>query len=108
MIFAAYGPIELHNPIANLGDSAGGFSKLLNNVISMIVALASIALFAFLLMGGFQFITAGGDKAQIDGAKKTITNAVIGIIIMSVAFLLVKILGAVLGYDILRLKFGFD
>lgn len=107
MIFAAYGPIELHNPIANLGDAPAGFSKLLNNVISMIVALASIALFAYLLMGGFQFVTAAGDKAQVDGAKKTITNAIVGIIIMSVAFLLVKILGAILGYDILKLEFGF-
>lgn len=103
----AFGPITLNNPFNKLTNEPSGFSTLLNNVISMLVALAGIALFAYLLMGGFQFVTAGGDKVQIDGAKKTITNAVIGIVIMSVAFLLVKILSAILGRDILSLNFGF-
>lgn len=104
----AFGPITLNNPFGNLTNEPSGFSTLLNNVISMIVALAGIALFAYLLMGGFQFVTAGGDKVQVDNAKKTITNAIIGMIVMSVAFLLVRILEAILGRPLLSISFGFS
>lgn len=98
---SGFGNISLQNPFPGLTpgnpNDPKGFAVLLNNVVSMIVALASIALFVYLMAGGFQYITAGGDKVAVDNAKKTITHAITGIVIMSAAFVLVNILGAVLG-----------
>jgi len=51
------------------------------NVIEMaVVAVAYVSAF-FILYGGFQFITGGSSPDTVTKARKTITNAVIGLII---------------------------
>jgi len=66
-------------------EEAGGLSpfiwKIVLNVIEIGLILAGwIALF-FILYGGFLFITGGGNASQIEKARKSIFNAVIGLII---------------------------
>lgn len=56
-----------------------------------------------LIMGAFAFISAGGDKQHLDNAKKRITNAVIGLFLVVVAFALTAIVTAFFGLDILNL-----
>ena len=55
--------------------------KIVLNVIEIALILAGwIALF-FILYGGFLFITGGGNASQIEKARKSIFNAVIGLVI---------------------------
>jgi hypothetical protein len=66
-------------------DEAGGLSpfiwKIVLNVIEIGLIIAGwIALF-FILYGGFLFITGGGNASQVEKARKSIFNAVIGLII---------------------------
>lgn len=66
-------------------SSADGLSnyiwKIVLNVIQMgLVAVVYIAVF-FILYGGFQFITGGSNPSMIEKGRKTILNAVIGLII---------------------------
>ena len=66
-------------------NEVGGLSpfiwKIVLNVIEIGLILAGwIALF-FILYGGFLFITGGGNASQIEKARKSIFNAVIGLII---------------------------
>ena len=66
-------------------DEVGGLSpfiwKIVLNVIEIGLILAGwIALF-FILYGGFLFITGGGNASQVEKARKSIFNAVIGLII---------------------------
>jgi len=64
---------------------AGGVStfiwKIVLNIIEIGLIIAGwIALF-FILYGGFLFITGGGNASQVEKARKSIFNAVIGLII---------------------------
>jgi hypothetical protein len=52
-----------------------------------IVIVAYIAVF-FLLYGGFLYLTGGALPGQIEKARKTITNAVIGLVIAMAAIAL--------------------
>jgi hypothetical protein len=66
-------------------NDVGGLSpfiwKIVLNVIEIGLVLAGwIALF-FILYGGFLFITGGGNASQIEKARKSIFNAVIGLVI---------------------------
>jgi len=66
-------------------EDAGGLQvfiwKIVLNVIEIGLILAGwIALF-FILYGGFLFITGGGNASQVEKARKSIFNAVIGLII---------------------------
>jgi hypothetical protein len=63
-------------------DGIEGFIwKIVLNVIEMaIIIIAYIAVF-FILYGGFLFMTGGGNPSQIEKARKSITQAVIGLAI---------------------------
>ena len=76
-------------------DDAGGLSafiwKIVLNVIEMaIVATAYIATF-FILFGGFLYMTGGALPAQLEKARKTILNAVIGLVICLAAIALTNL-----------------
>lgn len=64
------------------GDNLQGFIwKIVLNIIEMaIIIVAYIAVF-FILYGGFLYLTGGGSPGQLEKAKKSITNAVIGLVI---------------------------
>ena len=66
-------------------DEVGGLStfiwKIVLNIIQLALVLAGwIALF-FIIYGAFLFITGGGNASQVEKGRKSIFNAVIGLII---------------------------
>ena len=76
-------------------DDVGGLSafiwKIVLNVLEMaIVATAYVASF-FILYGGFLYITGGALPAQLEKARKTILNAVIGLVICLAAIALTNL-----------------
>lgn len=76
-------------------DDVGGLSafiwKIVLNVLEMaIVATAYVASF-FILYGGFLYITGGALPAQLEKARNTILNAVIGLVICLAAIALTNL-----------------
>lgn len=55
--------------------------KIVLNVIDMLMQLVGYASVIFLIVGGFRYMTATGDSNKMTGAKTTITNAIIGLIV---------------------------
>ena len=74
--------------------------KLLSNVLALLFFFAGILAFLFIIIGGIQWITAGGDKIAAQSARDRITAAVIGLIIVVASFAITLILSAVLGINI--------
>jgi len=64
-----------------------------------VTAIATIAAFVYLLLGGFTWITSGGDKANVEAAQKRIQAAIIGLIIVFAAWALMIVIGRFLGID---------
>lgn len=60
-------------------------------VINIALALAGLIAVLFLIIGGFRFITAGGNDASAEQAKKMILNAVIGVIVIILSFVVVRV-----------------
>ena len=83
----------------NYGDVAtvGSLEMLFANFIRAIVALAGIALFIMLLIGGFGFLFAGGDQKKLETARGTLTNAIMGLVIIVAAYLILRIIGVFTG-----------
>jgi hypothetical protein len=69
----------------------------LANLIPVIINLAFVFLGAacviFLLWGSIRFITSGGDQKAVQGAKATITYAIIGTVLVLSAFILANLFG---------------
>lgn len=54
-------------------------SQFTNNSFAVLITLASLASVVFLIRGGFLYITSTGKPDELDQAKKTIRNALIGL-----------------------------
>src|SRR5579872_5086824 len=51
----------------------------------LVLSIGGLAVFMYLILGGFNWLTAGGDKSKIEAARSMITNAIIGITILAAA-----------------------
>ena len=74
---------------------------LTKNVFTLVFSVASLAVIVMLVWGAWQWITSGGDKEKIAAAQKRIMNALIGLAVLAVAFLIARIVGSFLGFDLL-------
>lgn len=63
----------------NLIDLAG-------NMVNGILIIISVVAVLYLIYGGIQYITAGGEAEKASKGRVTITNAIIGIIIIIASF----------------------
>ena len=60
------------------------------NVIKYLMTFLGIIAVAVILLGGFRWLTAGGNEDKIAAAKKTIIAGVIGLIIVLAAYAIVQ------------------
>lgn len=77
-------------------------SVLVSGAVNLLLGAAGIVAFFFLLIGGVQWILAGGDKEGTEKARKKITNALIGLAIVFSAYALLYILSALFNINLLN------
>lgn len=76
---------------AGLSGACSGTScvtTIIGNVISIAVGFLGVLLLLYILYAGFLWTTSGGDTGQVDKAKSYIKNAIIGLVIVSLAFVI--------------------
>jgi hypothetical protein len=78
-------------PVFNLGT-------LIGNLIAVAIIIASLLTFLYLILGGFQWITSGGDKAGLEQAKDKITNALVGLVLVLTAWAIMTLAANFLGF----------
>lgn len=74
----------------------GDIGSIVNLITPLLTLGAALIFLVMLFYGGFTILTAGGDPAKYDTAKKIVTFAVIGLLIVLLAFLAVRVIGTVL------------
>ncbi len=93
---ATYAQVTLSFPTT----SQYGFNDLptaLSGVLNLVFFFALILVLIYLVWGGIQWITSGGDKAGTEAARGKITGAIVGIIIVAVAFAIFRLLMTFVG-----------
>jgi hypothetical protein len=76
------------------GLSIGG---VITGGIQLVLALALILAFVFLVYGGIKWIMSGGDKAGTEAAKGTITAALIGLVVVFLSWALLNLVKGFFG-----------
>lgn len=61
-------------------------------IINIALAVAGLVAVLFLIIGGFRYITSAGNEETAEQAKKIITNAIIGIVIIILSFVIVRVI----------------
>ena len=61
-------------------------------IINIALAVAGLVAVLFLIIGGFRYITSAGNEETAEQAKKIITNAIIGVVIIILSFVIVRVI----------------
>ena len=73
---------------------------LFRNIVVSLVQLSGVALFLMFIVGGFQFLTSGGNPKQLEQAKNTLTHAIIGVVVIVSSYLILKLVQQFTGVDV--------
>jgi len=65
--------------------------------VAFIIVIAFILALVFVVIGAVQWITSGGDKQKVADARNHIVAAVIGLIIVSLSFVIINVVISALG-----------
>jgi hypothetical protein len=77
---------------ANPG-TAGGTTKintLITDVVNIFSAVVGVISVIMIIVGGFQYITSGGDTGKVGTAKTTIIYAIVGLVVVAFSQFLVQ------------------
>lgn len=72
------------------GTAQGELPEVILRILNYVLGIVGIVALAYLVYGGFMYITSAGNEDKIETAKGIITNAIIGIIVIGVAAVLVN------------------
>jgi|SRR5579872_6210949 len=75
--------------------------QIIRAIIQFILIVAFVLAFIFLLIGGIRWITAGGDEKGVEKARGMITAALIGLVVVLIAFALIKLVETFFGVSII-------
>lgn len=101
------GPTGL-GPWGNLGKetqisiAAGKFSGIISNIIGVMTIIAGIWFIFQFIIGGYGYMTAGGDPKKMSETTKKITSALIGLLVVVAAYAVIHLLGRLLDFEILN------
>lgn len=72
----------------NFGQSFRDPGAAVSNVVNLLLFGAAIVAFIFILWGAFKYVMAGDDASKTQAARSTITNAVVGLILVALSFVI--------------------
>ncbi len=89
-----------YNP--DLSDQGtGALTKIFSNTLGVFTIVAGLMFILNFILGGLSWLTASGKSDQVEKAKKKMTDAAIGLIIVVAAYSIAFIIGEILGFKIL-------
>jgi hypothetical protein len=83
---------------SDIGTQTGDFFKvkqitdILPPILDGVIIFASILLFLYIIVSGFQYVTSSGDKGKTEEAQRRITSGIIGLSMLVVAWAIFKII----------------
>ncbi|HSW90098.1 MAG TPA: hypothetical protein VLH19_04475 [Patescibacteria group bacterium] len=90
---------------SNAAAPAVSFTLIIVTVWRTAVTLGGLALLVMLILGAFEWITAGGEKGKIQSAKDRITQSIIGMLVLVGTVAISIFIGTALGINLLQPTF---
>lgn len=89
-------PVTISQPA---GFQITDVGTLIAGAIGAAFIIAGVLVFAYLIWGGIQWITAGGDKANVEAARGRISNALVGLAVIAAAWAIMQLVEFFFGVD---------
>lgn len=94
-----FGDFDFLRPFGGGTDNTN-LSTVFGSIIALVLLIAAIVAFFYLIVSGFQYITAGGEAEKATKARQGIINAIIGIVVILISYVVITyVVGAIGGTD---------
>lgn len=98
--FRGIGPLGLKEGQAPLDV----FTQFISSAIGLMTIIAIIWFIFVLISGAIAIISAGGDKATLESARKRITTGIIGLVVVVAGIFIIDLIGSLIGIDVLNIE----
>ncbi len=88
---AAASDIIPTKPSALPGASTDRFSSVIAGYLNIFLGIVGLVAVAFLIYGGFRYITSAGNDEAAESGKKIIQNSIIGLVIIILSYVIVTV-----------------
>lgn len=97
--YLCQGGTKLSLPVGNtppagchaIGDEdTNSLNDLIATIINVLSVLVGVLAVVMIIIGGFRYVTSGGNSEKVTGAKNTILYALIGLVIVALAQAIVR------------------
>lgn len=88
------------NEVVNGVPTIMGLEAVFNNIVVVVIGLAGLAVFIMLIAGGIGYIFSGGEAEAVAKARKTITYALLGLVLLVGAYLILKLVQVITGVNV--------
>jgi choline-glycine betaine transporter len=103
-VFMAFAAVDVKNPAPGLFSTSicdpvlGCTVKgIIGSVVSLLLGLSGLIAMLFIIIGGYQYLTSGANEELAKTGKKTLTNAIIGLVIIIMSYVIIYITLGTLG-----------
>ncbi|MEO8581541.1 MAG: hypothetical protein ABI425_03065 [Patescibacteria group bacterium] len=79
------------------GFQINDLGALIQGLLNGVMFVAAILVFAYMIWGGIQWITSGGDKGKTEEARNKITAAIVGLAILAASYAIFRVVLYFLG-----------
>lgn len=77
-----------------------GLECIFSQILGIIARLAGLAVFVMLIIGGWQYITSGGEKQAAQKARNTLTYAILGLVLLIASWFILRFIKVFTGVDV--------
>ncbi len=94
----AYADFDLASQFSPAGiPGLTSLGALATIIVKFLISIVGILAIIFIIIAGIKIVSSGGDSKKLDGARATLTYAIIGLVVAILAFVIVNIVQKFLG-----------
>ena len=82
---------QVDNPI-----STSNFNDLVEGILDWVLGIAGSVALLMIIAGGIMYATAAGNEEKLKAAKKVISYAILGVVIVILSYSIIKVLHGIL------------
>ena len=102
--FIITNPVISQNEGTLEGVAANPLGSLFARLWQTLFILGGLAIVVYILWGGIDWLTSGGDSEKAKHARNKITNAIIGLFVLSASYAIILFLEWVFGFNVINVK----
>lgn len=99
---------EITNPAVTAfgtGTPSVALASIITTVWKTAITLGGLALLVMFVLGGFEWITAGGEKSKVEAARERISQSIIGLLVLMGTIAISIFVGDAFGINLLKPTF---